>query len=81
MPADDLEALAQTYLAPQQEGELVGGTVRAVETGRGQLDDEGVYISEFSLSAGFSEVSEQEIKDAVKGKSPGRGAVDPRRAV
>jgi hypothetical protein len=72
VPADSLERLARDLMSEGAPGVLVAGSVSAVETGQGQVDTEdGGHTSEFTITAGFSPVSADEIRELVKGRSPG----------
>jgi hypothetical protein len=72
VPADSLERMARDLMSEGAPGVLVSGSISAVETGRGQVDTgDGGYTSEFTITAGFSPVSTDEIRELVKGRSPG----------
>jgi len=71
-------AIPRHYLAPLLErslgapppGPLLAETIRAVETGRRQLDGPGSALtSEFRLSAAFSRATPGDVRHLVKGKS------------
>ena len=72
IPPHALEALARSLLsAPEGFGELVPGTVVAVETGAQEQDHpDGSFTVELRLSAGFPEApSAAVIEDIVSGRS------------
>lgn len=67
-----LESLAKQVLAPDNgSGRFISGSVRAVETENGEVGaTESTVTAEFTLSGEFAEgVTEEDIKDAVKGRS------------
>ena len=74
IPPAAVESIAESALDDRDGRSHVPGSVTAVETGREQADTEDGLQSEFIISAGYSTLTEDDIRNAVKGKTKGDAA-------